>query len=55
MVDHAAKATEYLKTALDPETEHHWVIVAAAGIHAILHIGDAIKHGLRDVVYEMGD
>ncbi len=55
MVDHAAKATEHLESALADDSDKEWLHVAAAGVHAILHVASTIKHGLRDVVYEMGD
>lgn len=53
--DHSDKASEHLQRALDPEEEGDWLHVAAAGVHAILHVADSIRHGLRDVVYEMRD
>ncbi len=55
MTDHSDKATQHLESALDPEGDNGWMHVAAAGVHAALHIADAIRHGLRDVVYEMRD
>lgn len=53
MTDHADKATEHLDAAL--EGEQGWLHIAAAGVHALLHVADTIRHGLRDVVYEMRD
>lgn len=56
MSDHSDKATQHLEKALDPEDDANgWMHVAAAGVHAVLHVADAIRHGLRDVVYEMRD
>ncbi len=29
--------------------------VAAAAVYALLEVADAVKHGLRDVIYELRD
>ena len=39
---------------LDP-AQAAWLDVGIAGVHAILHLADTIRHGIRDVVYELRD
>lgn len=51
--DHGLKAEEHLQKALDGDQP--WIHVASAGIYALLHVSDTIRHGLRDVVYELRD
>ncbi len=58
MEDHASRARRHIDTALGegPTIEADaWQHLAAAGIHSILAVADAIKHGLRDIVYELRD
>jgi phosphatidylethanolamine-binding protein (PEBP) family uncharacterized protein len=55
MSDHDAQATEHLEKALAEGAEGPWLHVAAAGIHAVMYVADTIRHGLRDIVYELRD
>ncbi len=50
-MNHRQKATEHLETA--GEQADAWLHVGIAGVHAMLEVADAIKHGLRDIIYEL--
>lgn len=55
MTDHAEKATELAEQALEKGASLPAVLLGAAGVHAALAIADAIRHGLRDIIYELRD
>lgn len=55
MTDHAKEATEHLQKAAEGDDVSPTLHLGIAGIHAALAIADAIKHGLRDVIYELRD
>lgn len=57
MTDHAEAAQVHLDQALAKVGKDHAVMVhvGAAGVHAVLAVADAIRHGLRDIVYELRD
>lgn len=55
MSDHDERASEHLDQALAEDVDGPWLHVAAAGIHALLHLASEVRHGLRDIVYELRD
>lgn len=48
-----AEALRHLEEAR--ESDDPRVRVAVAAVYALLDVADAIKHGLRDVIYELRD
>jgi hypothetical protein len=57
MQDHVEAATTHLEQALDKVAKERAALVhlGAAGVHAVLAVADVIRHGLRDIVYELRD
>lgn len=55
MTDHAQKATQHLEQAAEAEDLSPALHLGIAGIHSVLAVADAIKHGLRDIIYELRD
>lgn len=56
MTDHADRATRHLDKALETAEEFDpWIHVGAAAVHALLHLSDTVRHGLRDIMYELAD
>lgn len=56
MPDHADHATTHLEKAIEVAEEFDpWIHIGAAAVHAVLHLADTIRHGLRDIVYEISD
>ena len=52
-MDHRAAALAYLEKASMRADEEPLVALGAAGVHALLHMADEVKHGLRDILYEL--
>ena len=52
-MDPRAEALRHLEEAR--ESDDPRVRVAVAAVYALLDVADAIKHGLRDVIYELRD
>lgn len=46
----ALRRLESVKDSTDPAVQ-----VAVAAVYALLDVADAVKHGLRDVIYELRD
>lgn len=56
MTDHADRAEDHLRKAQETSEEFDpWVHIGIAAVHALLHISNTIRHGLRDIVYEISD
>lgn len=53
-MDHREEALRRL-AALAGREDEPLVQVAVAAVHALLHLSDTVKHGLRDLVYELRD
>lgn len=50
-MSHKDRAIEHLEAAgKDAEA---WTHIGIAGVYAVLHVADAIQHGLRDIIYEL--
>jgi hypothetical protein len=52
---HDEKATEHLEKAAEGSDISPALHLGIAGVHAVLAMADAIKHGLRDIIYELRD
>ena len=55
MTEWDEQARTHLEKALDAEGGGPWIHLGAAGVFAVLHLADTIRHGLRDIMYEMRD
>ncbi len=50
-MNHRDHAVEHLESA--GEAADTWAHIAIAGVYAVLHVADAVQHGLRDIIYEL--
>ena len=55
MTDHAKEAADHLEKAAEGDHVSPAIHLGIAGVHAALAVADAIKHGLRDIIYELRD
>ena len=55
MTDHSEAATGHLEKAAEGDDVSPLLHLGIAGVHAVLAVADAIKHGLRDIIYELRD
>jgi len=47
------EAVKHLEAAAGQADGQPMVVVGIAAVYAVLHLADAVRHGLRDIIYEL--